>query len=152
MLFWLIFNGMGKHITETTAEELAVIFQGVTAAYICWTLGTGAVKLSIIFMYTRIFATQQFRRWAYVLVGAVACFTIAFFVVFLTNCQPVSQMWAPVEGGFCRAQEPSEFASVSCSLAIDLSIIILPFPWLWRLKMPLRNKITVSVTLSIGFA
>lgn len=152
VLFWLIFNGMGKHIADTTPYELGITFQIVTAAYVCWTLGTGAIKLSMVFLYTRIFRTAQFRRCAYVLMGAIAAFTVAFFVVFLTNCQPVSQEWKPVPGGHCRAQAPSEFASVSSSLAIDLAIIILPFPWLWNLKMPLRNKITVSVTLSIGFA
>lgn len=141
---------MGKHIAKTTPAELGITFQAVTAAYVCWTLGTGAVKLSVVFMYTRIFRTAHFRRWAYVLMGAVAAFTVAFFVVFLTNCEPVSYEWNPVPWGHCRNQSPSEFASVSCSLAIDLAIIILPFPWLWNLKMPLRNKITVSVTLSIG--
>lgn len=142
---------MGKHIADTTPYELGITFQVVTAAYVCWTLGTGAIKLSMVFLYTRIFRTAQFRRCAYVLMGAIAAFTVAFFVVFLTNCQPVSQEWKPVPGGHCRTQSPSEFASVSSSLAIDLAIIILPFPWLWNLKMPLRNKITVSVILSIGF-
>lgn len=150
-LFWLIFNGMGKHITEVTPEELGITFKVVTAAYICWTLGTGAVKLSVLIMYMRIFCTETFRRCAYVLMGVIAAFTVSFFVVFLTNCIPVSQMWNPVPWGHCREQSPSEFASLSCNLAIDLAIIIMPFPWLWRLQMPTRNKITVSVTLSIGF-
>lgn len=142
---------MGKHVTEITAYELGVTYQVVTAAYICWTLGTGAIKLSILVMYMRIFRTAAFRKWAYVIMGGVAAFTIAFFVVFLTNCTPVSQMWEPVPWGHCRTQTPSEFASLSCSLALDLAIIILPFPWLWNLQMPLRNKVTVSITLSIGF-
>ncbi|KAJ4416152.1 hypothetical protein N0V82_006912 [Gnomoniopsis sp. IMI 355080] len=142
---------MGKHITEVNEYELGITFQVVTAAYVCWTLGTGAVKLSVLILYTRIFRTAEFRWWASVIMGAVGAFTIAFFVVFLTNCTPVSQEWNPVPWGHCRDQSPSEFGSVSCSLAIDFAIIVLPFPWLWKLQMPMRNKITVSITLSIGF-
>lgn len=150
-IFWLVFNGMGKHINEVTASELGITFQVVTAAYVCWTLGTGSIKLSVLVLYTRIFRTAAFRRWSSVLMAAVGAFTVAFFVVFLTNCVPVSQEWNPVPGGHCRDQAPSEFSSVSCSLLIDLAIIILPFPWLWKLQMPMRNKVTVSITLSIGF-
>ncbi|KAL2259509.1 hypothetical protein VTK26DRAFT_6799 [Humicola hyalothermophila] len=149
---WSIFvGGMGKHMNEMTDFELGILFQAVVAAYVTWTLGTVAVKLSVLWMYTRIFRTQQFKRYAYVLMGFCMAFCIAFMAVFMTNCHPVSFMWKPVPGGGCRDMTHSEFASVSVSLVIDLAIIFLPMPWLWGLQMPLRNKIVVSVTLSIGF-
>ena len=137
-------------MTDVKPEELGIEFQAVVAAYVTWTLGTAAVKLSVLWMYTRIFRTRQFKLYAYVLMGLCMAFCVAFMAVFMTNCHPVSFMWNPVEGGGCRDMTHSEFASVGCSLVIDLAVIILPMPWLWGLQMPLRNKIVVSITLSIG--
>lgn len=81
----------------------------------------------------------------------VICYGIAFLAVFMTICQPIDQMWNPVPGGWCRDTSDQEFSSVAFNLVLDLAIFILPMPWLWGLKMPLRNKVAVSVMFGIGF-
>ena len=71
-------------------------------------------------------------------------FTLAFVIIFLTNCQPISQMWKPVSGGYCRDITYTVFAALSSGLAIDLAIVILPMPWVWKFKMPTRHRVIVS--------
>lgn len=106
--------------------------------------------MSMLWLYTRIFTIRQFQRWAYGVMGVVVCYFIAFLVLFMTNCQPLSHLWDPVPGGWCRELTDEEYTSVAFNLLIDLGIVILPMPVLWRLKMPLQNKISVSIMFGIG--
>lgn len=80
----------------------------------------------------------------------VIAFGISFFVVFMTQCHPVSFIWNPVPGGACRDLTYQEYASVSVNMAIDLAIFILPLPVLWTLQMTTRNKVYVTIMLSFG--
>jgi hypothetical protein len=80
----------------------------------------------------------------------VVGYFIAFMTLFMTNCTPLSHLWHPVPGGWCRQLTTEEYTSVAFNLVIDLGIVILPMPVLWRLQMPLRNKIFVSVMFGIG--
>lgn len=114
-------------------------------------MATVALKLSLIWLYTRIFSTAQFKRWAYAAMGLVLGYGIAFLCVFMTNCQPISQQWNPVPGGWCRDLSVEELASVTINLAIDLIIVIMPMPVLWGLQMAVRNKIFISLMFCIGF-
>ncbi|KAL7627702.1 hypothetical protein AAE478_001896 [Parahypoxylon ruwenzoriense] len=115
-----------------------------------WLAGSVCLKLSMLFLYLRIFSVAQFKRWVYALIAIVVSYGIAFFIVFPTNCQPVYQLWAPVPGGWCHDVTIEEFSSVGINLAIDLAIIILPMPILWTLKMPVYNKIFISIMFSCG--
>lgn len=167
---WAICNGLGAHTIELDAYQLGVQFkvrtihsrnrwkrpliyeyQLIVAAGVCWLLGTVCLKLSILALYMRIFTTATFRFWAYILMGIVGAYGIAFLCVFMTNCQPVSQQWDPVPGGWCRDIANEEFTSVSLNMVIDLAIAIMPMPVLWRLRMSTRSKIMISLIFGLGF-
>ena len=115
-----------------------------------WLAGSICLKLSMLFLYLRIFSVAQFKRWVYALIAVVISYGIAFIIVFPTNCQPIYQLWAPVPGGWCHNVTIEEFASVSINMAIDIAIIVLPMPLLWSLRMPVYNKVFVSVMFSFG--
>lgn len=104
----------------------------------------------MLFLYLRIFSVAYFKRWVYAIIAIVISYGIAFVVVFPTNCRPVYQLWAPVPGGWCNDVTIEEFSSVSINMVIDLAIILLPMPILWGLKMPVYNKVFISVMFSFG--
>lgn len=120
------------------------------AANVCWLLGTVFNKLSVLWLYRRIFKTPAFLKWSMGLFLMVVAFGVAFFTLFMTQCQPVSNLWNPVPGGTCRDLTYQEYASVSVNMAIDLAIFFLPLPVLWTLQMTTRNKIFVTIMLSFG--
>ncbi|KAI1852845.1 hypothetical protein JX265_009818 [Neoarthrinium moseri] len=149
---WAAMNGAGMPAAELRPDELATLLMIlVLPSSITWLIGTVAIKISVLWLYTRIFSTQSFRRWAYSLMACVSCYLVAFMAVFMTICQPIDQYWNPVPWGHCRDTSIQEFTSVSFNLVLDLAIFILPMPWLWRLQMPRRNKIGISVMFGIGF-
>lgn len=122
------------------------------ASNVCWLLGSVFVKLSILWLYHRLFATKEFRRWSWPMLALVNCYGIAFLVVFLTNCTPPDQLWNPRPNGHCRDMQYSDYATVSINLFLDLAILILPMPTLWSLQLPVRKKVIVTVMFSFGFA
>lgn len=115
-----------------------------------WLLATVFVKLSIVWLYTRIFFTKKFKYCAWALMGVIAGYGVAFLCVFMTNCQPISQSWDPVPDGWCRTLTVEELASVSLNMVIDLAIVILPMKPLWGLHMATRSKVAISFMFSIG--
>ena len=84
--------------------------------------------------------------------GVVTAYSIAFLVVFLTNCQPISYPWNPVPGGYYKSIGVEEAVSLSIDMAIDTSVVILPMVPLWKLQLPTRKKIAVSRFFCLGLA
>lgn len=80
----------------------------------------------------------------------VVCYFVAFLILFMTNCIPLSHLWNPVPGGWCRELTTEEYTSVAFNLVIDLGIWVLPMPVLWNLQMPFRKKVFVTIMFSIG--
>lgn len=175
MTIWAIYLGAGEHQADLPIQDVRLILKvscGHTDIFlkevdtdslqmfaqqifqlpcaITWLTGTCSVKIAMLCLYTRIFTTRQFRIWAYLLMAAVAIYFVAFLILFMTNCIPLSHLWDPVPWGWCRDLEIEQYTSVTFNLLIDLCIVILPMPSLWNLKMPLRNKFFVSIMFSIG--
>jgi hypothetical protein len=124
----------------------------ILASDVCWLLGSVFVKLSILWLYQRVFTVEVFQRWAWGLMAVVGCYGVSFLVVFLTNCEPVDQLWNPQPDGHCRDQQYSDYATIGINLVLDIAILVLPMPMVWRLKMALNKKIIVTVMFSLGLA
>ncbi|GJC96504.1 Integral membrane protein [Colletotrichum higginsianum IMI 349063] len=152
VVIWAIYNGLGKHTDELSLEEYAVQFKLILASGVTWLLGTVFIKMAILWLYTRIFATAQFKRWSRVLMGFTGAYGVAFLIIFMTRCLPVSQQWAPVPGGHCRDITIDQIVSVTINIVLDIAMTVLPMPALWGLQMPLKNKIAVSAMFGMGFA
>lgn len=116
-----------------------------------WLVATVSLKLSILFLYGRIFTTMHFKRAMWVMVGVVGAYGVTFFCVFLTDCFPIWQSWDPVPKGWCRSEDIEELTSVSVNMVIDLAIVFLPMWPLWGLQIPLHKKLAISLMFSIGF-
>ncbi|KAK0629345.1 hypothetical protein B0T17DRAFT_615131 [Bombardia bombarda] len=149
---WGLVNGLGNPATALTFDELVVQAQLLVAASVTWIVSTSIVKIAVLWLYTRIFPNVVFRRVAQVLMGVCTCYGIAFLVVFITRCDPVSQEWKPVAWGSCKDVSQSQLASNSINAVLDMSIVVLPLPSLWNLKMALRRKLSVMAMFSVGFA
>lgn len=150
VVIWAIFNGLGKHTTELDQYEFGVQFKLVLASGVTWLLGTVFIKFSVLWLYTRVFSTKEFKRQAHIMMGVVGCYGIAFFVLFMTQCRPIDQQWNPHKGGSCRDLVIQELTSVSLNMIIDIIIVFLPLPVLWNLQLATRSKLVVSVMFSIG--
>ncbi|KAB8269089.1 hypothetical protein BDV30DRAFT_230090 [Aspergillus minisclerotigenes] len=124
--WWGIANGLRAHTDQITKYELGVQFQLIVGTDVTWTLGTVCCNLSMLSLYNTLFP------------------------VFLTQCHPISYGWNPVPGGSCRPLASEEILSIVFNMVLDTVIALLPLPKLWRLKMPLQNRLTISLMFAMG--
>jgi hypothetical protein len=147
---WTICNGLGAYIGDLTTDQLDVIQQGVVGVSFTWLPATVFFKMSLAWLYTRIFTTKPFIYYAWFAVFLAAAYGVAFVGVFATNCVPIDYNWKHQAGGSCRDFTHGEFTSISFNMIIDLYIILLPMAPLWGLQMAKQNKIFISFMFSIG--
>ncbi|KAI1125603.1 hypothetical protein F5Y10DRAFT_279366 [Nemania abortiva] len=148
--FWGTFNGLGHHIIDLSVSELTVQAKILLISEFTYLGGTAFVKLSMLCLYYRIYTTPVFRRWCYVVIAADIIYIIGFIPLFLTNCIPISQYWDPKPTGWCRDTLIGDHATVFVNLVLDLAVLALPLPVLWRLRMSIRDKLTVTAMFSLG--
>ncbi|KAI1758643.1 hypothetical protein GGR53DRAFT_516390 [Hypoxylon sp. FL1150] len=149
---WAAVNGLGKPGAELSNEEIDVIAKLIITSDVCWLLASVFVKMSILWLYRRIFAVRSFAYWCWALMAINGCYGASFLIVYLTNCTPVDQLWNPSPDGHCRDMQISDFATVGINLFLDLAILFLPLPTLWGLQLPPRKKLVVTIMFSFGFA
>ncbi|PWY84976.1 hypothetical protein BO70DRAFT_428556 [Aspergillus heteromorphus CBS 117.55] len=150
LTWWAIANGLGAHTSELTTYELGVQYQLIVGSSMTWLVGTVSCKLSMIALYWTLFPSQRFTYAIWAMTAIVISYFIAFVCLFLTQCHPISYGWHPVPGGKCRSLFIQEILSISLNMFIDTAIAVLPIPALWRLKMSVRNKLTISVMFAMG--
>ncbi|KAK0660782.1 hypothetical protein QBC41DRAFT_261546 [Cercophora samala] len=149
---WGIVNGLGNPAADLSMDEFKVMAQVLVGASVTWTVSTTVVKMAVLCLYTRIFDVVIFKRIAYGLIGVCACYGIAFEVVFITRCTPVSQEWDPVPWGSCKDVKQTQMASNSINLVLDVAIVVLPMIPLWSLQMALTRKLVITGMFGFGFA
>ncbi|KAG8167420.1 hypothetical protein KVR01_003109 [Diaporthe batatas] len=147
---WSSVNGLGKSAAVLTDYEIAAAAKLLFTSYICWLLASVFYKLAILSLYNRIFTTPQFRRWSYGVSALVIGYCIAYFCVYMTNCEPIDHMWNPTPDGHCRDGHVGEYCTLAINMFLDLVILILPMPTLWKLKLPTRKKVAVTAMFSFG--
>ncbi|KAJ6126975.1 hypothetical protein N7523_002587 [Penicillium sp. IBT 18751x] len=149
--YWAVANGLGAHTATLSESQLHVQFKMIVGISMTWLTGTVCCKLSILALYTSLFRTfRPIRILVWTVSGLVVAYFIAFLPIFLTQCHPISQQWAPVPGGGCRSLAIQEIASIALNIFLDTTIALLPIPALWRLRMALRNKLTIGVMFGMG--
>ncbi|KAI3327041.1 hypothetical protein HD806DRAFT_520044 [Xylariaceae sp. AK1471] len=147
---WAVFSGLGKHIWELSPSQLVIQIKLLLISELTYLMATAFVKFSVLWLYNRIYTTPVFRRWCYGLMAFDIAYMISFLPLYLTNCVPLSQLWHPVPGGWCRDPAIGDNATIAVNLILDVAILVLPMPVLWRLQMSVRDKITITAMFSIG--
>ena len=66
-------------------------------------------------------------------------------------CRPMAVDWNAHIDGTCGNQVVSYLALEVIGLLLDFAILVLPLPRIWRLPIPFRDRLSLSMLLSIGF-
>jgi hypothetical protein len=88
-------------------------------------------KLSILFLYLRIFTEPYFRWICYVLVTLTVLFGISSVVVQGLLCRPIQYMWKGWDGSVtasCVNLTAETFAFAAINMVLDVCIFLLPVP------------------------
>ncbi|KAF2084270.1 hypothetical protein K490DRAFT_75929 [Saccharata proteae CBS 121410] len=112
------------------------------------------LKISICCFYLRIFPERNLRRIIWAVIGLCAGYGIAFVLVSIFQCRPISYAWNQWDGehaGTCNNINAQGWTSAVLNIVLDLTVIILPLPFLAKLQLNKRKKVLLMLMFSLGF-
>lgn len=157
-LFNAVAGGSGEAISDETAKEKWVVL----SRKIDWTMiviekaAFGAIKLSFLFFYRRIFGVwESFRHINNTLIGLIAAWTLAFILadIFLCGVHP-ELIWVDdqtVALGRCGNRGALLLVFSVTSVATDILVLGLPFLYIGRLQMSRQKMWASAVVFLLGF-
>jgi hypothetical protein len=108
-------------------------------------------KLSMLFLYLRIFSSRSFRIAAYAVMFICIGTAIGTIIPTIFACHPIEKAWIPTMAGECIWTPGIWYASSSINIATDVMIIALPIAQMRSLNLPKAQKIGLAVLFSLGF-
>ena len=110
------------------------------------------VKLSLILLYRRIFATRRFKRASLVVgTACVAWFLISLFLM-IFQCRPVSAFFDPelLFTDHCIDLQALYRGILASNIALDLILLCLPLYMVLGLQLAVRQKLLLSGIFALG--
>ncbi|KAH7405679.1 hypothetical protein DE146DRAFT_420423 [Phaeosphaeria sp. MPI-PUGE-AT-0046c] len=120
----------------------------VSVVLACPTLGL--IKLSIAFLYKRIFASHMFQRVAWVVIAILIAWTVSNTLAGIFACWPIQAQWKTMSHSQCVNLRALYSSGVISNTIIDVIVIIVPVYNVWHLQMPLKRKIGVCLIFLLG--
>ncbi|KAI1127676.1 hypothetical protein F5Y10DRAFT_242428 [Nemania abortiva] len=112
-------------------------------------LPLGAVKISILLFYQRVFPTPAFKLCTWVAIAVVSIWGILFFFLTLFQKRYYSDLLNGT-GEWLLDSSSVGIAQVSSSIALDVAVLIFPLPVIYRLNMARTRKIAVALIFWLG--
>lgn len=147
--------GVGKHFATLSATNKieALKWGAVLNAITPWMCTLP--KFAIVMTLQRIL---DFSRRTAILFWGLALTSQATVVVLsmwtVLQCAPVAYQWdKTIDGGWCASSQVylnMVYFVFAYSTALDAFFALYPVPHVMRLKMPLKTRIGVSLSLSLG--
>jgi hypothetical protein len=143
----------GYYVTQ---RKLVLVIETV------FCLSAGLVKISILLFYRRLSSraiSTTFRWITWITIGFITTYSVAFILVPIFGCNPISAFWDQVDviKGFegykykCFNEGADVLAAGIISAVQDLVTAVLPTFLYWKLQLPIRQKLALFGIFAIGY-
>jgi hypothetical protein len=108
-------------------------------------------RLSIIFLYYRIFSIQRWMAWSLRVIGVLSILwmLVLIFVVSF-QCTPVAALLDPTIDGKCLNNLTGFLISEVINALLDLALVCLPVKIISKLHLPFRDRIGIAAIFVVG--
>lgn len=145
--------GLGKDIWTVPPDNITGILKVYYYDEDLYLTALPMVKISILLFYVRIFPQRWFRWSCYVTMFACFGYGVAFLLVSVFQCIPISFAWTNWDGehtGTCNDINAQGWTSAALNVILDVVVIVLPMPLISKLQLNNRKKFFVFLMFSIG--
>ncbi|KAI9885279.1 MAG: Suppressor of Sensor Kinase (SLN1) [Watsoniomyces obsoletus] len=144
--------GMGRRIFTLSPAEVQNTMRSHFTLTLIYTASITTIKLSILSLYYRLFATRtNIFRWA---VFATAGLTIAIgtsgFFALLFQCRPVRAVWIKFPNAKCLNKKDLTVVPGILNIITDFAILVLPLPIIWNLQIARWRKAALTGVFGLG--
>ncbi|KAK7427173.1 hypothetical protein QQZ08_006286 [Neonectria magnoliae] len=143
--------GAGHHMWDILMDDFSPQFwQTTIGGTLVFAVSIAFSKLSVLAFYLRISPDRVIRRAVHSLIALVCAYTLAYVLLIIFRCQPISSGWdLTVKGKCVNSIIPMMTLSIF-NIVIDLFILVLPIRIVIPLQIPLRQKISLALLFATG--
>lgn len=154
IIFGAIPQGLGLEEWKMTVENVEMVAFYSWVGQITYCIANSLVKLAFVFFYLRIFRENVVRRLLMATAAIIICYTIAFTIVNIWLCLPIDYFWKQWTdedyAGTCLDYMQPSFIYSGIGVFFDIVIMAIPLAQLRKMKMSMRNKISVGLMFCVG--
>ena len=111
---------------------------------------TTVLKLAILSLYRRTFATKAFKRAVTVVTTIILADSVGLFFALCFYCIPAAHFWDPTVPGKCINQVIFTTCASSSLMLTDVVLYLMPMPVIWKLQMTTRRKLELTIIFMLG--
>ncbi|KAL4880292.1 hypothetical protein BJY04DRAFT_219288 [Aspergillus karnatakaensis] len=116
-----------------------------------WVLSLSCTKISILFLYLRIFPVRWLIWSSWATMALIVAWAIATILAGCLICTPFAFNWdKTIPGGKCGNQVTSFTVTGVINLVTDVIVLGLPMPSLYKLQMATYKKVTLIAVFGLG--
>lgn len=146
----VIRSGLGDSESSLTAAAVANIFKILMAFECVYTTAAAIIKVSILYLYLRIFPSRGFRTATYVVGGSIAAWWLALLVVSVFQCQPVSLFWTHAGQGRCLGMKTAFSINAVPNVIQNFVVLLMPVEQIWGLHASTPQRLRLLTTFGLG--
>ncbi|KAK5086256.1 hypothetical protein LTR70_007370 [Exophiala xenobiotica] len=153
ILNMLSYSGLGKDVWTLRFDNITETLKLFTILEKVYTPTTWFTKISILFLYLRLFPDHELRRTIKIGLGLCAASLVCLELACIFKCWPISYSWTfwdGEHGGKCTSMSGQGWANASVNMFADIAVLILPLPTIWKLKLPIEKKLGIMAMFSVG--
>ncbi|KAH6714727.1 hypothetical protein BKA61DRAFT_517961 [Leptodontidium sp. MPI-SDFR-AT-0119] len=143
-------RGFGKHFWDVPPQNVTLLRKLYYVSQLLYVVVQNLAKISILFLYLRIFVNPRFRLYTKIVMGWAFCHTFAFLVADAFQCVPVKAVWDTTIDAKCINLQTLIYAGAGFSIVEDFIIMLLPISELRSLKLDLRKRIVLFFMFALG--
>lgn len=156
-IFGLTAHGLGRDLWGLSSGDLVAFGRSFYAIQIIYILMMLLVKLTLTFFYLNIFSGRRVRLLLWGTVAFHVIGAIAFTIMLIVQCLPVSYQWnkynyindTSVEG-HCINVNVGAWANSAVSVASDIWLLAIPLSQLYKLNLHWKKKLGAAIMFFTG--
>ncbi|KAA8648440.1 uncharacterized protein ATNIH1004_004325 [Aspergillus tanneri] len=156
LLLWALYGlfvacrqyGLGKHRAALPEDHIPKFLDLLYYFQIVYILAPPTVKLSLLFLYRRIFVSTKFITIVYVVGAVVSLWAIIMTFLGIFNCTPIHAFWTGQ--GKCLPFKQFAIGYAVVNIITDLAVWLMPIPMMWKLQLPLGRKVALTLIFALG--
>ncbi|PLB50855.1 hypothetical protein P170DRAFT_446068 [Aspergillus steynii IBT 23096] len=140
--------GLGRHRGIISDADVLRMLKLLYYFQIFYILAPPTVKLSLLFLYKRIFVSSRFLIIVYIVGAIISIWAIIMVFLGIFNCKPISAFWTGE--GKCIPLREFAIGYAVVNIATDVAVWLMPIPNMWRLQLPLAQKVALTFIFALG--
>ncbi|KAL4899585.1 hypothetical protein BDW74DRAFT_171395 [Aspergillus multicolor] len=146
-------HGLGKNIWTVPFADISATMKLFFIEEVLYTTCTALVKISMLFLYLRLFPNVLLRKAIFTSLAITALWALGSFFAQVFSCKPISFYWNQWDGeheGRCSSHNALLLAHSIINIVLDILVIVLPMPVLVRLQMSIEKRVGMCLMFAVG--